>query len=77
MVPSAAGGRPHPPDHNLDPIAIYSRALQAYTLRLWTESLKAVEERRAQKEIPKVAHQADLALKKRKKVRRSSATTTS
>ncbi|KAJ7045016.1 hypothetical protein C8F04DRAFT_1228102 [Mycena alexandri] len=92
MVPSAAGGRPHPPDPNLDPIAIYSRALQAYTLRLWTESLRAVEERRAQKEnsklvhqagrrtqkeMSKVAHQADLALKKQKKVKRGSATTTS
>ncbi|KAJ6544014.1 hypothetical protein B0H19DRAFT_1169334 [Mycena capillaripes] len=50
MGPSFAG-RPHPPDDAaLDPIALYSRALQAYTLRLWTESLKAVEERRAQKE---------------------------
>ncbi|KAF7347371.1 hypothetical protein MVEN_01492900 [Mycena venus] len=51
MVPSATRPHSRPPDEDaVDPIALYSRALQAYTLRLWTESLKAVEERRAQKE---------------------------
>ncbi|KAJ7635862.1 hypothetical protein B0H17DRAFT_1217255 [Mycena rosella] len=59
MTPSAAGRPPpldEPPANGIDPLALYSRALHAYTLRLWTESLKAVEERRrdrvAQNERP-------------------------
>ncbi|KAF7337714.1 hypothetical protein MSAN_02245000 [Mycena sanguinolenta] len=51
MVPSASRPQPHPPDEAAaNPITLYSRALQAYTLRLWTETLKAEEERCAQKE---------------------------
>ncbi|KAJ7242596.1 hypothetical protein B0H12DRAFT_1132305 [Mycena haematopus] len=51
MVPSASRPNPRPPDEAaVDAIILYSRALQAYTLRLWTETLKATEERRAQKE---------------------------
>ncbi|KAK7063761.1 hypothetical protein R3P38DRAFT_2820194 [Favolaschia claudopus] len=52
MGPSASRPNPRPPDdeeeHNS--IALYNRALQAYTLRLWTESLKAVEEKRIEEE---------------------------
>ncbi|KAJ6486084.1 hypothetical protein C8R47DRAFT_1321017 [Mycena vitilis] len=52
MVPSPAASpagrpRPQPPDEDDSPLTLYARALQDYTLRLWTESLKAVEERRA------------------------------
>ncbi|KAJ6520319.1 hypothetical protein C8R45DRAFT_1086194 [Mycena sanguinolenta] len=51
MVPSAGRPNPRPPDEAaVHPITLYSRALQAYTLRLWTETLKAMEERRAQQE---------------------------
>ncbi|KAJ7455916.1 hypothetical protein B0H11DRAFT_2244264 [Mycena galericulata] len=64
-----AAGRTHPHDDAavdvLDPIALYSRALQTYTLRLWTESLKAAEERRrTKKEAARAVHH-DLKLKKR------------
>lgn len=62
----SAAGRAHPRDEtSLDPLAIYSRALQEYTLRLWTESLKAVEERRrTKKEDSGTVRHADLKLKR-------------
>jgi hypothetical protein len=44
-------------------MTLYARALQAYTLRLWTESLKAVEERRAS--VAQKESGADLTVKKK------------
>nr|GAT46313.1 predicted protein [Mycena chlorophos] len=32
------------PDAGQSPIVLYSRALQAYTLQLWTETLRKTEE---------------------------------
>ncbi|KAJ6611467.1 hypothetical protein B0H10DRAFT_2056078, partial [Mycena sp. CBHHK59/15] len=45
MHPTATGW-PHHDESPTYPLALYSRALQAYTLRLWMESLRAVEETR-------------------------------
>lgn len=73
---ASASGRPHSPhpdEGTLDPMTLYARALQAYTLRLWTESLKAVEERRAS--VAQKESGADLTVLKVKK--KQSSTTSS
>ncbi|KAK7031644.1 hypothetical protein R3P38DRAFT_2924941 [Favolaschia claudopus] len=58
-------------------LTLYSRSLQAYTLRLWTESLKAAEERREHAYQHHTCCTGDLSLRRtRGRQRRTRSATT-